>query len=212
MTASPHIDELAELYALGTLDDRERALVDAHALTCDACAARLGEAEATVAQLVAERVPSRQLDRRIRAAFAPRAPWRWTASLVAAAFVLGLLPSFMLWLGVFRTNTFDAEQEQAVRAMVNSHFAHAPFVAITVDAPKAKVIYSRSGDWRYVVAQSSRSYEVAVQSDGQTLSLGRLHVNGNAAELFIAHAPAAREFVLRDGTRVVARVTLPRRP
>jgi hypothetical protein len=217
MTQSPHVTELAELYALGTLDERERALVDAHVRGCDACAARLGEAEATVAQLVVERTPSRELDRRMRAAFTARTPlrarlpWRWAAPLAAAAFVLGLIPSLLLWSGVFGAGSFAGDQQQAVQAMVNSHFAHAPFVPVAPDAPKAKLIYGRTGGWRYIVAQTAKPYDVAVQSGAQTVSLGKLRVSGNAAVLFIERAPAAREYLLREGSRIVARVTLPYR-
>jgi hypothetical protein len=50
-----------------------------------------------------------------------------------------------------------------------------------------------------------------VQSGAQTVSLGKLRVSGNAAVLFIERAPAAREYLLREGSRIVARVTLPYR-
>jgi hypothetical protein len=213
MTPQQHVSELAELYALGTLDDRERALVDEHALICDECAARLGEAEATVAQLVEQRTPPASLDRRMRATFTARSPWRWTAPLMAAAFVLGLLPSFAMWSGVFnRGGSFASDQQQAVNAMVGSHFLHAPIVPLAADAPKAKVIYGRTGDWRYFVAQTARPYDVGVQSGNRTISLGTMRVSGDAGELFVAHAPAGSEYVLRDGTRVVAQVKLLRHP
>ncbi len=212
MNASGHIDELAELYALGSLEEPQRALVNAHVRTCEACAARLGEAESTIAALIEPSTPSAALDRRMHAALVSRSPWRWTAPLVAAAFVLGLLPSMLLWSSVSRNAGFDTEQTQAVQAMVNSHFAHAPFVQLSADAPKAKLIYSRTADWRYVVAQTDRPYEVAAQTNGRTIVLGQLRVRGNAGELFVAHAPASREFLLLDGSRTVGRVTLPYRP
>jgi len=211
MTASQHVEELAELYALGALDDRERALVDAHASACAECAARIGEAEAAVEQLVEERPPSLALDRRMRAAFARPAPWRWAAPLAAAAFILGLVPSLLLWPGVFGGGSFASDQQRAVRAMVGSHFSHAPFIASAPDAPKAKLIYNRTGDWRFIVAQTTKPYDVAVRSKGQIASLGKLRISGNAGELFVDHAPG-RDFLLRDGTRIVAHVTLPRRP
>ncbi len=44
-----HIDELAELYALGSLDSRDRALVERHTRTCVACANRIRAAEETIA-------------------------------------------------------------------------------------------------------------------------------------------------------------------
>lgn len=211
MNASRHIDELAELYALGSLDELDRARVDAHVRTCEECAARLGEAEATLVALIEPRSPDTSLDRRVRAAFVSRSPWRWTTPLVAAAFVVGLIPSMLLWSGALRGSVFEAEQSQAVQAMVNSHFAHAPFVPLSADAPKAKIIYSRTGDWRYIVAQTNHPYAVAAQVNGRSIRLGTLHVRANAGELFIEHAPAAREFLLFDGVREVGRVMLPYR-
>src|ERR1700688_4487918 len=93
-TGGMHVDENAELYALGTLSDSERAAVDAHVATCASCAQRVGEAEETVAALAVRQaaVPS-QLDRRVRGLFASRSVPRSLYSLVAAALILGLLPS-----------------------------------------------------------------------------------------------------------------------
>src|SRR5438552_18715103 len=97
-TTGMHVDENAELYALGTLSDSERAAVDAHVATCASCAHRVGEAEEAVAALSARQtaVPSR-LDRRMRASFTARSMPRSLYSLVAAALILGLLPSALLW-------------------------------------------------------------------------------------------------------------------
>ena len=61
-----HIGENAELYALGVLDERTRALVDAHASNCEACAARLGEAERTIALIEEDAEMPASLDRRMR--------------------------------------------------------------------------------------------------------------------------------------------------
>jgi len=49
-----HIDEMAELYALGSLEDLERARVERHVETCEACAVRLDEASIVVADLAQE--------------------------------------------------------------------------------------------------------------------------------------------------------------
>ena len=40
-----HVGELAELCALGALEPRQRADVDAHAAGCERCTRALGEAE-----------------------------------------------------------------------------------------------------------------------------------------------------------------------
>jgi anti-sigma factor RsiW len=44
-----HIDELAELFALGSLSESEKTAVDRHVRTCVACANRIRAAEETIA-------------------------------------------------------------------------------------------------------------------------------------------------------------------
>lgn len=209
MNTHEHIGELAELYAIGALDDAERAAVDAHVQSCEECSRSLGEAEALIAETIAEREPPRALDARVRKAFASRtaAPPRWGA-LVAAAFVIGLLPG-LLFAGLYRPAApFQADRDRAISAMVNSHFSHAPFIAIASDAPKAKVLYARTARWRFFVAQTTHAYTVEAQNASGTVVLGTLHVSGNAAELFVP-ATSARKFVLLDGARPVAQVQIP---
>ncbi|HEY1654387.1 MAG TPA: hypothetical protein VGF86_04655 [Candidatus Tumulicola sp.] len=46
---SSHIDELAELYALGSLEAGERASVEWHVRSCVECANRIRSAEETIA-------------------------------------------------------------------------------------------------------------------------------------------------------------------
>jgi hypothetical protein len=199
-----HIDELADLYALGMLDERGRAQVDAHAMECEACASRLGEAESTVALLEQHASPART-----RTLSVPRVSG-WSA-LAAAAFVIGLLPALWFWNSGQRRDAFDANRAQAVQAMVSSHFAHAQFVALTPDAPKAKLIYSRTGSWVYAVAQSSRALSLRAGTGSSAVTLGTLRVSRNAGELFVPNPPRTGAYALFDGEREVERVTLPRR-
>lgn len=211
MNTHEHIDELTELYALGVLDDAERASVDLHVSSCEVCAKRIGEAEALIAQTVPEREPPRDLDVRIRKAFAPRRSFApgWQA-LVAAAFIVGLLPGLLFAALYQPQKPSESDRDRAIAAMVNSHFVHAQFTAVATDAPKAKVIYGRTAPWRYFVAQTNHAYTVEAQTaNGATSVLGTLHVSGDAGELFVPQS-SARKFVLLDGTRPVARVTLPR--
>lgn len=207
MNTHEHIDELAELYALGALDDAERASVDLHVHSCRDCAARLGEAERFIAETVAPAEPSSALDVRIHGAFAParRTPPRW-AALVAAAFIVGLLPGIIY--GVFNrpAQSVDPDHDRAIAALVNSHFLHAQFTPLVSGAPKAKVIYGRGTPWRFFIAQTNRAYAVRTQYGAP---VGTMHVSGNAAELFVP-STSERSFVLLDGTRPVARVTLTR--
>jgi anti-sigma-K factor RskA len=204
-----HIDELAELYALGVLDDAERTSVDAHVRSCDLCARRIGEAEALIADSIQEREPPSSLDVRVRKAFAPpaRVAPRWGA-LVAAAFVIGLLPGMLFAVFNRPAAPYQADRDRAIAAMVNSHFLHAQFTALAPDAPKAKVLYGRSTPWRYFVAQTNRAYTIEAQNLNGASVVGTLHVAGNSGELFVPQS-SARSFVLLDGTRPVARVKLP---
>lgn len=209
MTPHDHIDELVELYALGTLSERERANVDAHVGSCDACAARLGEAELLISQTLADREPSSALDRRVRAVFVPRRSLTLQfGPLVAAAFVLGLLPGVLFGVLHHPAAPFDADRGRAINAMVDSHFSHAQFTPLASGAPKAKVLYARSGRWRFFVAQTNRAYAVEAQTPSGSSMLGTLRVSGDAAELFVPDT-AARTFLLLDGRRPVARVKLP---
>lgn len=206
-----HIDELAELYALGTLDEEERLRVDAHALDCTACAQRLGEAESTIAAIERSVPAPASLDRRMSGVFARRRGVRFPAALAAAALIVGLLLSAWALRLVRSTIAFDADRQQAVVAMVSGHFAHAQFQAATPDSPKAKLIYARNGDWVFAVAQTSRPLSLhAVTREGE-VALGTLRVEGSAAELFVPRPPPASVFALYDGNREIGRVTLPRR-
>lgn len=208
MTTHDHIGELAELYALGTLDDSERARVDSHVRSCGECARRLGEAETSIAGTMPELEPSPQLDRRIRAAFAPRTPALRLGPLIAAAFVLGLLPGAIFGVLHRTASPFESDRDSAIAAMVNSHFLHAQFTPLAPDAPKAKVLYGRGKPWRFFVAQTNHAYAVRALDAGGASDLGTLHVSGDAAELFVPNS-GAHTFVLLDGSRPVARVHLP---
>lgn len=198
-----HIGELAELYAVGTLDDGERARIDAHAAQCDACAAALGSAEGAVAALVTERTPPASLDRRMRSAFALRPAWRNWAPLAAAAIVLAIV--LPLW---FTRPAPAPSNAQAIVAMTNSHFTHAQFAALVPSAPKAKLIYARTGAWWYVIAQTNRPYAVAVRENGKLRRIGMLQPSGSAAQLYMLHPPRARAVLLLDGATPIARATL----
>lgn len=185
-----HLDEDAGAYALGALDDVSRARVDALVASCDVCAARIGEAEATVARLVVPAdVPARS---------APRASRAWLA--IAAAFLIGSLPSAYL---MHRANDDASTRALAMTALVHSHFLHAPFVPLAQDAPAAKLIYARDGSWLYVVAAAPQALTVVGEPGDRVL--GTLEPAGNAAALFVEH-PGARSIELREGPRRVARV------
>src|SRR5258708_1018781 len=116
MSVSDHIEESAELYALGTLDAAERKRVDEHVRICETCAARIGDAEATIEHLVHQRMPSAELDRRMRARFVRQAAWPRVGFVAAAAFLIGLLPSLALRMSQPSVAPLEENRQAAVRA------------------------------------------------------------------------------------------------
>jgi hypothetical protein len=179
-----HIGDNAELYALGELDELEAARVERHARACAACSSRLGDAEATVLQLVeaggvATTMPE-ALDRRVRFVQPAPATRGWLAA-VAAAFVLGLLP----W-GWTMTQQHAGSAQPAVDAMLIGHFSHAPLLPLQPGAPPAKVIYAREGGWIYVLAGAgTSSLDVATVTAGRTAVVAALAPSGTTRAAFV---------------------------
>ena len=199
-----HLEEAAELYALGALSDDERAAAEAHIAQCGACARRVGHAEETLADLVQPQTPSAQLDRRVRATFARRGSVRAFYPLVAAALIVALLPGAFLWQRDRDLRAADAVNRQAVAAMIGSHFLHSQFVGVAADAPPAKAIFARNGAWVYVIAVTGR--DLTLTAGGHVL--GKLSGTGNERAIFVEHPPATRSLILSDGSRMLARAAV----
>lgn len=174
MRNGEHVGENAELYALGTLGELERARVELHVLACDACAARVGEAEAAVLELIQPNAANAP-------ALAPSAPvfagWpRWIGA-VAAAIVAGFFAWGVTSLHDRSIHGTEVAQSAATAAMLSGHFAHAPFVARMPGAPAAKVIYAREGGWIYVIAApGTDSLAIAVTRAGRQRQVGALPI------------------------------------
>ena len=202
---STHLDDDAELYALGLLDADERDRVDAHVLVCDACAARLARAESTMAALVdgtlagggAETVRG---PRRV-------SPFAWM-SAAAAAFVIATA-------GLTQQNLAlraDVRDDGAMlAAMVNGHFAHAQFVAPGGTPIAAKVVYEQHGRWyRVLAAGADTRWRVAVVRPGAApvVAPQRFSVRGEVAELGLPGG-TMRELRLIDPSGAVAGIVRP---
>ena len=173
-----HIGDDAALYALGSLDDAERAAIDAHVRHCPACARLLGAAEDDVAVAVAAQrsieAPA-QLSDRIRGILGERPielrARRWSpapalVAALAAAFIIGVLPSFYL-----------LRQNESLHGAMRSDIAALDRVAASphrtatfrgVGAPSAaRVMYGRDGSWYLiVVTDTARTLDVAWMHDG----------------------------------------------
>ncbi len=201
-----HIGDLAELYVLGELDERERAAVEAHIASCMQCLRHVGEAEETLLALergdLAEPTPE-LLDRRMRFGAPPRVRrYAGFALAAAAGLVLGLLTMVP---GYLRTQ----ETQHALVAMIANHFNHAQFAPIgSTVAPPAKVIYARDRSWLFIVANGSEHYAVYAVNGSAARRLGDLQSQGSTSSLFVEHAPAADALELRDGDTILERAAL----
>jgi hypothetical protein len=148
-----HIDQEAELYALGMLDDDERERVDEHLAACEPCTVLVGTAEAAVAALV-DTTQERK----------PQARTTWWPVAVAAAFALtamGLLGQNVVMRGALSSDG------AVLATMINSHFDHAQFQAPGGAEIGAKAIYERHGKWFEVLADGTPAWHVVlVRPDG----------------------------------------------
>ncbi|HTD33842.1 MAG TPA: hypothetical protein VK665_09300 [Candidatus Elarobacter sp.] len=192
-----HLDDDAELYALG-LTERERdAEIEAHLAACEPCRARVVAAEAAAASLAAALPPAPGT---VRRALAGRA-W-WPSVAVAASVVFG---------AVAATESFAAQSasarlartDVALTAIASSHFGH---TTLTSDPGViAKAIYARDGAWCYVVASGApRGAHVVMHRGTTARDLGALDP-GAPATLFVRDPGRSDEIELvADGGHVVA--------
>ena len=187
-----HLDDEAELYALGMLDPAERERVDDHIRTCDACLRRVGAAEETVAALAAPAL--------VRARSRP-----WSAA-VAVASALACAASLAVAVGLHRETDADGA---AIARLVDSHFAHVQFVTPAGAPIAAKAIYERHGAWYIIVANGAPAWHVVlVEPDGTRAPVaGAFARRGQSSILTIDAPPRVRAIELDDeGGRLVASV------
>jgi len=190
-----HIDQEAELYALGMLDDEERARVDDHLATCEPCTVRVGAAEAAVAALVdtpQERKPER------------RAAW-WPVAVAAAFAVtaMGLLGQNVVMRGAL------ASDGAILATMVNSHFDHTQFQAPGGAELPAKAIYEKHGKWFEILADGAPAWHVVfVRPDGTRDPAGAEFARrGTASVVYVAQTAPVKTIDLEDaGGHIVGSV------
>lgn len=210
-----HIDELAELYAVGSLDDLDRARVERHVETCTPCAERLAGAEETIAAIAEGEpafVPSARLRERLKASVGtgsqrrPGIHWWAGALAVAAALVLALIPT---WLAVDRNRSLSQAMQQDERALARiaaaPAFNRAVFMANGNRPMDAKVLYGPRGDWYYIVVMHPKSgMHVAYVHDGRMEMLGSVAMHGESGTLYLPVKHKMEELALLQGGTVIA--------
>ena len=215
-----HVEESAALYALGALPDDERAVIDAHLRECSACTKAVAAAEDDVAQIVSmepqHSVPL-ALDARIDRLVQPRSleamrrsrriAWPY-AAMVAAALLVGLLPSAYFWTENRAMHGAMLAQSNAMGRLAAAPHRTAHFRPATA-SPSAEVMYAPDGSWYVVVVRgASKSLSVAWMHDGVHTMLGSAVPSGNVAMLYLPKSHRMDRLALLDGDRVVAEATL----
>ena len=199
---SAHLGELAALYALGVLDERERSEADEHLEGCDACRRLLAQAESDVTAMEAvqeQYEPPASLQQRLAGAIGrsprPRSiPNAWLA--VAAAVVVAVAPAGYLWHQ-------NAEMHDAMTADAQAlaQIASTPHRVASFNGMDAKVMYGADGSWYCVVIRGARAgLNVVWPHDGIQTALGTAEAHGNVALLYLPKSHRMdRLTIMQDG-------------
>jgi hypothetical protein len=214
-----HLEEDAEMYALGLLDAAEHERVERHVASCVDCAGRLGRAEASVAALadatVAREAAPAALRARIPAAPAAapvravtRLTWRSPAAWAGAAAAAFALTSGSLAVQNVALRSNVTADGTVFVAMVHSHFSHVQFASPDGTPVDAKVVYERHGGWYEILATGiDPGTRVATVRAGAVTDVPeRFVVRGNALTLTLPALGAVDELRLLDAQgRLIAR-------
>lgn len=214
-----HVEDRAALYALGALADDERAVMDAHLRECSVCTKAVGAAEDDVA-LILSAEPQRSappaLDARIGRLVQtrPLEPMRrsrrpaWPYAALAAALLLGLLPSAYFWSKDRMMHGAMLAQSDAIGRLASAPHRTAQFRPIDA-GPPAEVMYALDGSWYVVVVRdASKALSVAWMHDGVHTMLGNAIPSGNVAMLYLPKSHRMGRLALMDGDHVVAEAAL----
>ena len=196
-----HISEDAALYALGLLDERESAAVDAHVVSCEACARLLAQAYDDVAAMA---TAEQQYEVPVRIASVRRSRWQPAFAALAAAVMLALLPSAYFY-----------EQNQAMHAAmvadtdVIARVASAPHRVAPFSGRTANVVYATDGSWYCVVVRGAKKpVNVAWMHDGQQIMLGTAVPHGDVAVLYLPRSHRMDQLALLEDDRMVGQARL----
>jgi hypothetical protein len=187
-----HLDDDAELYALGMTEPARTAEIEAHLAECADCRARVIAAEAAAASLAAT-LPPAPVAR-------SRRSW-WPGLATAAAIVLAAVAADQGY-AAHASAAQLARTDAALGAIASSHFGH---TTMTSDpGVVAKALYARDGAWCYVlVSGAPRGAHVVMRRDGAPRDMGALDP-GKPATLFVKNPGEGDEITVVAGDRVVA--------
>jgi len=190
-----HLEDDAELYALGMLRPEERARADEHLATCDVCAQRVARAEAVVAELAI--LPHAQIG-----VARPRRSYRPLGAVLALA--AALFAGFAFGRGSAPSSTSDALRT----TLVHAHFRHVSLISQATPAIGAKVLYGNDGAWLWIILdRADCRCRVVAYRNGVATSLGEPVPTGATSELYVTVAPHVDRISLEsrgDGTSLAS--------
>ncbi|MGA8098567.1 MAG: zf-HC2 domain-containing protein [Candidatus Cybelea sp.] len=206
-----YVAERAELYALGALDDDERRAIEAHLRECSSCSRLVGAAErdvALIASMEAHREAPPELAARIERTIRPqRSAWQLPYAL-AAALLVGLLPSAYFWSENRGMHATMLAQNAVMERLAGAPHRMTRFHPMQ-PSPPAEVVYAPDGSWYLVVVRDAgKALDVVWMHDGERTMLGRATPRGNLAMLYLPKSHRMDRLALMDGDRVVAEATL----
>jgi anti-sigma-K factor RskA len=210
-----HLDENAELYPLGLLDDDAVRDVERHIAICFACAERVAQARSVAASLAAalpQTAPSPALERRLLQSARPSlGAVKGRPSIVgfALAAAVALIFLGLGWQTLVLQQRLKGE-DVALVTMVHSHFDHVSMAPESANPVAAKILYARDGSWIYIIADKpGGSLHAIAETATGSVDLGPLTITGETASLLVRPRERIRSVVLqRAGTDVAsARLT-----
>jgi hypothetical protein len=212
MNDSGHIGDTADLYAIGALDVLERDVVERHVASCADCMQLLAAAEERVAMLVEADVghaAPAQLERRINSLVRRRpSQLRQLITAIAAAMVIGLLPSAYFWQQNLAMHAAMTAEAEAIDHVASMPHRSAAFTGMS-NGSAARVMYGPDGSWYVVVVRGMpRRLSVAWIHDGQRTMLGTATPHGETAMLYLPKSHRMDQLALLDGEQVVAEAQL----
>jgi hypothetical protein len=193
MTQNDHLEDDAELYALGLTDPDRGSAIEAHLAACAECRTRVAEAEETAAALAGALPPMPA---------ARPARWSLAPGLAAAAAVVFAAAAGFEGYTAHTATTQLAHTDTALIAMASSHFGHTTLTS--APGVTAKAIYARDGAWCYVVASGVGEHaHLVMHRDGIARDLGPLS-DGRASTLFVTGAGRVSEITIVADGRTLA--------
>ncbi|MHB8462818.1 MAG: hypothetical protein ACYDA1_09235, partial [Vulcanimicrobiaceae bacterium] len=180
---------------------------------CDACAKRIGEAEALALLMIeADQQISVQLPRPKSATIIPLRARRFSlrefSLATAAALIIGILPTSYFGMKMTHMSAAMQAQNQLVARLASNQYRRVAFAG-DANSPAGHVMYANDGSWYYVVVdEASRPLRVAWQHNGVDHILGNVAPSGNRAVLYLAQSTKMDSLALMDGNTIVASAKL----